>query len=156
MPPRTPIFPGIAEDFDYPLDMQQLVGISFGAKPQMEADDNVPLEAMRAQLVEMDRAATAIKKDLNALVKSGITVSESVKFLTVNSDVPRKLAPMVSRLLTAYTEVVAGLQEARKSIGYQPVDPSITTQESKTSEPRVATRTVAEARARFKRLRDRR
>lgn len=95
----------------------------------LEAEGTDPGARVRAQLAAMDANALAIRSGLNALVRDGIGMVEDAARVDLGegTDTLASMKPVLGRLLTAYTELVAGLQKARESVGYDVEGPSVTT-----------------------------
>lgn len=132
--PKSPAKPvsstfGFAEELSKDIALEKLVGRNFIDDGRLlESDGKDPVDPIRAMLARMDGQALSIRKDLNGLIREGVGMVEAASYLDLGegSDVLSKLKPVLGRLLTAYTEVVAGLQAARESVGYEVEGPSVT------------------------------
>jgi len=121
---------GFAEDLAVDVAMEKLMGVNFiDDGSLLEAEGTDPGARVRAQLAAMDANALAIRSGLNALVRDGIGMVEDAARVDLGegTDTLASMKPVLGRLLTAYTELVAGLQKARESVGYDVEGPSVTT-----------------------------
>lgn len=121
---------GFAEDLAVDVAMEKLMGLNFiDDGSLLEAEGTDPGARVRAQLAAMDANALAIRSGLNALVRDGIGMVEDAARVDLGegTDTLASMKPVLGRLLTAYTELVAGLQKARESVGYDVEGPSVTT-----------------------------
>lgn len=120
---------GFAEELGGALALEKLVGRNFLDDGRLlEADDKDPAAAVRKSLATMDAKALAIRADLNALVREGVGMVEAAQTVDLGdgAGVVARMRPVLGRVMTAYTELVAGLQAARESIGYDVEGPSVT------------------------------
>lgn len=120
---------GFGEDLAADIAMEKLLGHNFIDDGNLlESDGQDPGSKIRAQLVKMDGMALEIRKGLNGLVREGIGMIEEASRVDLGegSATLASMKPVLSRLMTAYTEIVAGLQAARESVGYDVEGPSVT------------------------------
>lgn len=120
---------GFGEDLAADIAMEKLLGHNFiDDGDLLESDGQDPGSKIRAQLVKMDGMALEIRKGLNGLVREGIGMIEEASRVDLGegSATLASMKPVLSRLMTAYTEIVAGLQAARESVGYDVEGPSVT------------------------------
>jgi hypothetical protein len=120
---------GFSEELRSDIAMEKLLGHNFiDDGDLLESDGQDPGSKIRAQLVKMDGMALEIRKGLNGLVREGIGMIEEASRVDLGegSATLASMKPVLSRLMTAYTEIVAGLQAARESVGYDVEGPSVT------------------------------
>lgn len=120
---------GFGEELAADIAMEKLLGHNFiDDGDLLESDGQDPGTKVRAQLAKMDALALEIRKGLNGLVREGIGMVEEASRVDLGegTETLASMKPVLGRLMTAYTELVAGLQQARESVGYDVQGASVT------------------------------
>lgn len=120
---------GFAENLAADIELEKLLGHNFiDDGSLLESDGQDPGTKVRAQLAKMDALALEIRKGLNGLVREGIGMVEEASRVDLGEGTESlaSMKPVLGRLLAAYTELVAGLQQARESVGYDVQGASVT------------------------------
>ncbi len=120
---------GFGEELAADIAMAKLIGHNFiDDGDLLESDGQDPGTKVRAQLAKMDALALEIRKGLNGLVREGIGMVEEASRVDLGegTETLASMKPVLGRLMTAYTELVAGLQQARESVGYDVEGASVT------------------------------
>jgi hypothetical protein len=120
---------GFSEELAADIELEKLLGHNFIDDGRLlESDGQDPGTKVRAHLAKMDALALEIRKGLNGLVREGIGMVEEASQVDLGEGTEALVAmkPVLGRLMTAYTEIVAGLQKARESVGYDVEGPSVT------------------------------
>jgi hypothetical protein len=141
---------GFAEDLGKETELQKLLGLNYIDDGALyEQDGPSAAESIRGLLASMDNHAATVRSELVALVKDGLSVVEGVQTVNLGEGTEQlsRLKPALSRLMTAYTEIVAELQSARDTIGYDVDGPAVTSGGSDAVSERI-TRGFAQRRTR--------
>lgn len=120
---------GFGEDLAADIALEKLLGHNFIDDGNLlEQDGEDPGSKVRAQLAKMDALALEIRKGLNGLVREGIGMVEEASRVDLGegTETLAAMKPVLGRLMTAYAELVSGLQQARESVGYDVEGPSVT------------------------------
>jgi len=120
---------GFSEELAADIALEKLLGHNFiDDGSLLESDGQDPGTKVRAHLAKMDALALEIRKGLNGLVREGVGMVEEAARVDLGegTETLASMKPVLERLMTAYTEIVAGLQKARESVGYDVEGPSVT------------------------------